>query len=400
MAKKTFAVVGSFATKPNPDKGIRVYEYEPEHAGFTFVGGFHPEINAGQTCYNKEKDIFYIAHEAKGPIGETCGGGKIYSGRFDHETGQFTLIDDKETNATLPCYLRLTASGKYMVVAHHATRNVVTKTKRMADGSYRACVECDDVVVALVRINEDGTYGEICDYCFHEPDRAEDENVSGSDTTEGHGVMIKKIPHLHCCEMSPDGKLFASCDKGLDVIHRYHVDEKCGKIQYLGKTFVEEGVHPRYAKFHPTAPVLYQDCENSLYVHVWKYDSESGELERVQRVPVVFDEELAETFKIESLSDMIVTPDGKHFYISVRGLNMIAVFTVDEDGLLTLVQNIDCHGVNPRGLAMSPDERYLFVMNRDSCNVVTYRREPDGRLSETGKEFACNLPANLQFVEV
>lgn len=208
MAEKIFAVVGSFATKPNLDKGIRVYEYEPEHAGFTFIGGFHPDINAGQTCYNKEKDMFYIAHEAKGPVGETCGGGRIYSGRFDHETGQFMLIDDKETNATLPCYLRLTASGKYVVVAHHGTRNVITRTKLLSDGSYRACAECDDVVLALVRINEDGTYGEICDYCFHEPDRAES------------GIMIKKIPHLHSCEMSPDGKLFVSCDKGLDVVHQ------------------------------------------------------------------------------------------------------------------------------------------------------------------------------------
>ncbi|MBQ7796541.1 MAG: beta-propeller fold lactonase family protein [Lachnospiraceae bacterium] len=258
MSRKIFAVVGSFATKPNPDKGLRVYEYEPEYAGFTFVGGFHPEINAGQTYYNEERDILYIAHEAKGPDGETCGGGRIYSGMIDHETGQITLIDDKETNATLPCYIRMTASGKYAMVAHHGTRNVVTKIKYMEDGSSKAYVECDDVVIALMEIKEDGTIQGVCDYCFHEPDREE------------NGIMISKIPHLHCCEMSPDGNLFISCDKGLDVIHRYHVDEDCGKIQYLGKTFVEEGVHPRYAKFHPMAQVFYQNCENSLYIHVWQ----------------------------------------------------------------------------------------------------------------------------------
>lgn len=387
MTEKIFAVVGSFATKPNPDKGIRVYEYEPEHAGFTLVDAVHPDINAGQTCYNEEKDIFYIVHEAKGPVGEICGGGRIYSGKLDHENGSFTLIDDKETHGTLPCYLTLTASGKYAVVAHHGTRNVITKTKQTPDGSFKAYVECDDVVLALVKIREDGTYGEICDYCFHEAERAED------------GIMISKIPHLHCVVVSPDGKLFLSCDKGLDVIHGYHVDEECGKIRYLGKTFVEEGVHPRYGKFHPTAPVFYQDCENSLYVHVWNYDSETGALTQVQRVPVIFDEEMAKNFTRESLADMIVTPDGKYLYISVRGLNLVAVFTIDGNGLLTLAQNVNCHGANPRGLQISPDGKCLYVMNRDSNNIVKFRRSvEDGMLWETGEELSCNMPANMKFV--
>ena len=126
----------------------------------------------------------------------------------------------------------------------------------------------------------------------------------------------------------------------------------------------------------------------------------SGELERVQRVPVVFDQETAETFTLESAADMVVAQDGRHLYCSVRGLDQIAVFTVDKEGLLTLIQNISCYGKNPRGLSLSPDERYLFVMNRDSNTIVTYQRGADGKLMETGAELLCNMPANMRFLSL
>ncbi len=383
---QVYAIVGCFATKPNPDKGLRVFRYDVENGALTYLYQIRPDLNVGQTLWDEGRQRLYLVHEAKGPGAEVCGGGLVCSACFDHETGRLQVTDEKETHATLPCYLSCTPSGNYIMVAHHGTRNVITKTERMSDGTWRACVVCDEVPVSLMRICEDGTLGELCDVCGHEPIRDSD------------GVMIEKIPHLHSVVCSPDGRLWFACDKGLDAVHRYRVDESRGVIRYLGKMYVDDGVHPRYGKFHPTLPVYYQDCENSLYLYVWNYDSISGAMDLLQKVPLVADEACAAVYKQESAADLIVTPDGRFVYVSIRGLNLLAVLSVGEDGRLSFMQNIPCGGTNPRGLALSPDGRMVLVMNRDSGNIVTFRRTEEGLLEYTGQEIPCNMPANLQFI--
>lgn len=384
MAEKIYAVVGSFAMKSGSEKGIHVFEYEPEHAGFIHLCSSGPEINAGQGTYNKEKDVLYITDESKDGKDEIGGGGRILAARLDRENGSVTWLNEKDTFAPLPSYLCLTRSGKYAAVPHHGTGNVVTKTIRKKDGSYGKFTDGDDGTVALFRIGDDGTYSEMCDVCYHEIER---ENGK-----------IKKIPHLHCFVQSPDGKLFLACDKGLDSIHSYHIDEEQGKIIPLGKIFVENGVHPRYGAFHPTIPVFYNNCENSVYVHAWTYDSETGELEKIQKVPLLFDKEKADAWKAESCADILLSSDGKFLYVSVRGLNVLSVFEVAENGTLNMVQNIDCQGKNPRGLSLSPDERFLFCMNRDSDHIARFKRNEDGTLTAAGCETFCILPGNMIFV--
>lgn len=68
-------------------------------------------------------------------------------------------------------------------------------------------------------------------------------------------------------------------------------------------------------------------------------------------------------------------------------------------GLLSLVQTVFCEGDNPCGLTLSLDERFLFVMNRDTEQIVTFSIAEDGKLSDTGRRMPCPLAANLMFVE-
>ena len=384
MAEKIYGIVGSFAMKPGSQKGIHIFRYEPENAVFTHLGDFCPEINAGQGTYNREKDVVYITHEHKDRENEIGGGGRILAFKLDHETGKPEWISDKETCASLPSYLCLDASGKYVLAPHHSTGSVITRTVKGPDGGYRAVTECDDATVAVFSVNEDGSYGKITDVFREEPEREDGK--------------LKKMSHLHSCVQSPDGNLFLVCDKGLDSIHGYHLNTENGTLEKVSGTFVEEGAHPRYGKFHPTLPVFYQNCEASAFLHVWNYDSRSGELKRIQKIPLLASEEEAAAWTKEGASDLVVTPDGKYLYAAVRGLNVLAAFAIHEDGTLSFLHNISCHGENPRGLALSPDARFLFSLNRDSGCIARFRREEDGSLTDAGAETACILPGNMQFI--
>lgn len=385
MKEPIYAAVGSFAMRPGTKKGVHIFKYCPEDGTLVLIEESRPEINAGQGTYDKKRDVLYITHESKDRDGEQGGGGRILACRINRVDGTVCWIDEMDTLAALPSYVLLEGSGKYLLIPHHATGNVATKTRRRLDGTYEAVTECDDSTLLLVEAKEDGRFGEILDVVYHDPVRERGR--------------IKKIPHLHCIVQSPDGELFLACDKGLDCIHGYRLDRKSRALEYLGQTFVEEGAHPRYGVFHPQVPVFYQNCENSAYLHVWKYDSQDGRLERIQKLPAIEDESAAAAWTKEGASDLAITPNGRYLYASVRGLQLISVFEILEDGSLHILQTVDCQGENPRGLCLSPDGRYLYSINRDSENIARFKRREDGTLEACGIAAACSLPGNMHFLQ-
>lgn len=71
--------------------------------------------------------------------------------------------------------------------------------------------------------------------------------------------------------------------------------------------------------------------------------------------------------------DILVHPDGKWLYVTLCGLNLIVVMKIDENGIPTVIQRIPSGGNLPRGLALSPDGRYLLAGNMVSGDITTFR---------------------------
>jgi len=377
---KIFAQVGTFDVSPDAQKGIHLFEYEPETAKLTRIGDYKPHISAGQSAYNASKDVLYITHENMG-----MDAGAVYSLRLDHTTGQPQWLNECRTYATLPAYICITASEQYAIVPHHSTSSVAVKTVRKEDGSFDQELVSDDSTVVLIPLKENGELGEVCDVVWHRP-------VYG-----GNG-QIQKFSHLHCCVQSPDGKLFLVCDTGLDMIYSYHVDEEKGRLNLLCSTPCEEGSRPRYLLYHPSLPFCYQNSEKSAFINVWKYDGQSGDLNRVQRIGLLETEEASAAMTEMGASDLCMTRDGKFLYAAVRGVNRLASFSVQGDGRLKFLQSIDCGGQNPRGICLSPDERFLFSLNRNSGRINCFSRGADGTLTDTMAPTECTLPCNMQFI--
>lgn len=383
MEKHMWAVAGSFAMRPGTVKGIHVFQYEPESGTLVPNGRYRTEINAGQRAYDEKKRILYVTHEGKDFAGERGTGGRIFAVKVNEENGTVEWLNEQKTLAALPSDICLSKDRKYLLVPHHATGDLATKTVRNQDGDFEVQTIGDDCTLVLFERNEDGTIGKILDVYI------EGQEEDG---------MTKKPSRFHCCVQAPDENLFLVCDKGKDCIHSFRIDEEKGKLVHLNKTFVETDAHPRYGVFHPELPVFYQNCENSAFLHVWKYDAESGKLSRIQKIALLADEKEAEAWKKEGASDFSITADGKYLYAAVRGLNVISSFHIKEDGSLKFMQCISCEGKNPRGIELSPDERYLFAMNRDTDQIIRFAREDDGTLRADGCAAECELPGNLVFL--
>jgi 6-phosphogluconolactonase len=383
--KKMYALVGSWFYRPG-QKGITVYKYNPENGSLELIESGFSDVNACHVSLDPERNIAYFTDTCGDRRGEIGGGGYVIAFRVDPETGKLTMISKKESLAPEPEYICVDNTKRYAMIPHHTDSGHVTRIVKKADGSFTSETLLDDAAVVLFRLNEDGTFGEVCDVSI----------------TRGEGSAVG--PHvysqLHSVVADPTGELFAVCDKGTDKIHTYHLDRKKGKLIPLQATAVETGISPRFSTFHPTIPVYYVNFERKPIVHTYRYDVATGKLDRIGVTSLLLDEKAAEGVHAWDIADILLHPNGKHLYVTVRGIESIAVLDVDDKGMLTLKQNINCGGKWPRCLCFSPDTRFLFTTNTESNNIVKFALGADGTLSATGQQTESRLAACMKILVV
>lgn len=369
---KMFVFAGSWGMKPGP-KGLSIFSYDPETAELEFVKRIHDEINVGNQCFDPKRKILYVTDEASHQRSHGVGG---YVQAFSPDEAEgLAELGGCETLLPKPSYLWLDKSGSYLLAAHHSDRGRVTKLVRNADGSFSSRAVTDDAGLALLLLDSTGVPAEPVDYVL----------TVGKDPFGSH-----PLSHQHCVVADPTGELYLVCDKGQDCIYSFRLDREKGKLALIHTTQVEDGSAPRYAVFHPALPVVYENNEKRPVLNTYRYHVESGEL-------ILLDSIRLEEEGMEKLqaSDLVLHPDGKHLYASVRGANTIVVFEIDEKGLLHRIQTVRCGGENPRGLCVSPDGRFLLCANIESNCITRFMTGEDGRLTAFGEPVQAHMPGNL-----
>jgi 6-phosphogluconolactonase len=95
-------------------------------------------------------------------------------------------------------------------------------------------------------------------------------------------------------------------------------------------------------------------------------------------------------------ADIHVAANGRTLYVSNRGHNSIAVFSVTAAGALALEQTVSTEGDWPRNFAVA--DRWLLVAHQRSNSVVVFGRDPEtGRLTPTRQRIALPSPVCLRF---
>lgn len=201
---------------------------------------------------------------------------------------------------------------------------------------------------------------------------------TGSSVHENQGS-----PHVHYSDLTPDGKYVAVCDLGTDELYTYEVDET-GKINEISRLKVKAGSGPRHLAFHPNGQKAYLFAELSSDIIVLDYDHESGEFTEVQTISTI----------PESHSDfnggaaLRVTKDGRFLYASNRGHDSIAIFEIDADGQLSVLDYVPTEGETPRDFNLDPSEKFLIVAHQDSDNLSLFERDTEnGPLTLLQKDF-------------
>lgn len=401
---KTYLYVGnwSFQAKPSKGKGITIFEYMPETGDLKLIETIRPDVAAGQLYLDAEHKILYSNNECGERRGEIGGGGYLMAFSIDPETGKLTLMNEKESLSPEPSYLCLDKSGKYLVTCHCSDPWHVTKIVKRPDGSYTNEVLFDDTALVMFRINEDGSLGEVCDVAITEGTGGKGENSQVNvDPVSGHIQLVEVISRLHAVLASPSGEMLAVCDKGMDKIYTYKIDRDNGKLVYLNQWVSPEvASFPRYGAFHPTLPVFYANNENYALLNSFHYDETTGTLDRFNKVYLLPADPGMVDGKPVGAQDIMVHPSGKTLYCTLCGLNIIVVCDLDDEGVPTVRQLVNSRGNLPRGLALSPDGRFLLSGNMVSGDITVFEVNSDGTLNDTGKTVEAISPSAMRFITI
>lgn len=399
MLNKRYVYVGNWGFAPAP-KGISIFKYDEDTGELALMETIRPDIAAGQLCMDSDNHILYAVNECGDQRDKIGGGGYVLAFRADPESGRLTQINEQPSILPEPSYLCLDKSKKYVMACHCSDPWHVTKLRTMAGEPPVSEVLFDDTGVVLFPVLADGSVGPACDVMLTggNGDLSADWRKD-VDPVSGHIQLVRVISRLHSVMESPDGNMYVTCDKGMDRVITFRLDRENGKLTQLHSYPMEElACFPRYGVFHPHLPFFYSNNENLAMLHCFSYKSKEGSLRLEQKVRLLFSEVGLVDGKPVGAQDILIHPNGRFMYVSLCGLNMIAVLSVDESGHVELKQNIPSGGILPRGLALSPDGCRLLSGNMVSGDITTFTLDTDGTLIPTGKKYKAVSPSAIRFL--
>ncbi len=294
---------------------------------------------------------------------ETFGGEKteqVASYALSLPDGHLKELNRQTTRGTASCFVEVDRSGKALLVANYSSGSVI---------SYG--------------VQSDGRLSEPVTFVQH----------SGASVNEAR----QKEPHAHCFVISPDSRFAFAADLGIDQVVAYSFDRDSAKLTPARQSFARTmpGAGPRHAIFHPDGRKFYVINELLNSVTFFEYIASDGLLIEKQTIST-----LPADFKGESYcADLKITPNGKYLYGTNRGHDSLAMYSIADDGQLTLLGIEPSRGKGPQNLAITSDGKTLLCANMPGNNVAIFQIREDGRLHLEGTPIEVVSPSCIRILE-
>jgi 6-phosphogluconolactonase len=286
--------------------------------------------------------------------------GSVSAFAIDGKTGALTLLNRQPSEGGGPCYVSLDKAGRHALVANYGGGTVT-----------------------VLPIDAEGRLG---------PATCSIQHTGSSVKKE------QKRPHAHSIDLDPSNRFAVASDLGIDKRLVYRFDEAKGVLLPNAPPDVAlpPGSGPRHFAFHPGGAYAYGNNELDSTVTAYRYDATKGTLEAIQTLSTV----PADFKEHNDTAETQVSADGRFVYVSNRGHDSIAIFSVDEKtGRLTAQGHALTKGKEPRHFAIDPTGAYLLAANQNSDTVVVFRIDAkSGALTPTGAVAEVSRPVCVTFV--
>jgi 6-phosphogluconolactonase len=355
-----FVYIGTYTEKTS--KGIYAYRFKPSTGALTPLGLVAETPNSAFLAATPDGRFLYAVNwNSCGACGsrppKNAPPPTVSAFAVDGKTGKLSFLNKVDPKGDMPTNL----------VVDHTGHTVLS-------------VQYDGGNIVAFPIQPDGRLGE----------------ATYNEKHVGVGVHAVPGPHAHGVLVSPDNQYAFVAQLGLDRIYSYRLDAAKSTLTPLNPPYIQHlpNTGPRHLAMHPSGKWLYSNKEQ--VPEVTAYAVTNGTLKEIQTVSPV----PADYRDRNSTAEIQIDKAGKFVYVSNRGHNSIAVFSVDQmTGKLTPVQWAPT-GNNPRSFSLDQTGGYLFVANQGEDNVAPYRVDPNtGKLTATGEKLQHSTPVTVTFVK-
>ena len=338
----------------------------------------------------------------------------IYIYKFNTETGENSFVSSIKTSN--PSYLAVSANQKYVyAVNENADSTRFTVTGHVAAFSFDKATsklsfinkqESGGKHPCYVSIDKAGKWVIVGNYSSGSlavlPVRSNGSLDSATQVIQHEGSSVnserQEGPHVHATVLNKNNKTLYVPDLGLDKVMLYSFDNRTGKLKEFSTPFVitEAGAGPRHIDVHPNGKYAYLMEEMTGAVSGYKIENDGylSLLQNISGLPRDF------TGTVGS-ADIHVSPDGKFLYCSNRGeSNTIGIFSINQsNGELLWIDHQSTLGKTPRNFNFDPTGNFLLVANQNSDEIVIFKRNKQtGLLTDTGKRIKVSKPVCLKWI--
>jgi 6-phosphogluconolactonase len=334
-AKSASDIMFAGTSPGNDSKGIYVLQFDRNSGKLMELSTVNEKRNPSFLALHPNRKYLYAIYSEG--MSKEDKRGTVMCFSIDPATGFLKKLNEQSTEGRGPAHVSVDPKGRFVYVANYGEGNF-----------------------AIYRIGDDGKL-------LPAQQVVQFEGGSGVDTAR------QMHPYIHSVIPSSDGKFIYASSLGLDKIFIYQVKD-AGDFTPAAHPFASTtpGSGPRHFVIHPNGLFAYSVEEMSSSVASYKRDRNTGALTPLERflpVPGTF---TART----SGADIHFSPDTKFLYVSIRGLNNIAIYSVNsQSGKLTFTGLEDGHGDHPRNFCVDRKGEYVFVENMRSNNIAVFRRD-------------------------
>lgn len=335
-------------------EGIYLYKFDSKK-GTWIPADTVSSSNPSYLTFSPDHSLLYAVNEEADSLDAT-----VSAFSFNKENGKIFFLNKQSSRGGAPCYVSTDPTGNVVFAGNYL------------GGS-----------LAMFPVQNDGSLAEAKTVITHE----------GSSINEKR----QNSPHVHCTILSPDNRILFATDLGTDTVTGYPFNSDSITLTAEPSIIFETdpGAGPRHLTFHSNGKYAYLINELNGTVNSLSYDGESlKELQSISTLPDNYEGKF-------SGADIHISPDGKFLYASNReDLNNIIIYAVNPNtGLLQKVGEQSSGGAHPRNFLIDPTGNYLLVANRNTDNIVVFKRDQQsGLLTPTETEITVSQPVSLQMV--
>jgi len=344
----------------------------------------------------KEKYVAYVSTYTHGD----SHGIKIYD--VDMEKGRF--IQKSEVEITNSSYVTISKSGKYL---YSITDFGVEAYTILKDGNLefinfapingmRGCYISTDYTdsflfvagyhdgkLTILKLNADGSIGEITDEIYH----------------KGLGSLVERNfrPHINCARMTHDNKYLLVADQGMDHVNVYRLDTNTGKVTLADVIRSDLESAPRHVKISKNGKFIYIIHEWKCCIESYSYREENNQpmFEKMQSIPTC----AKERGSLNAASALTFSTDYNYLLATNAGDNTVTVYSVDQEtGWLTESFCLPISGEYPKDAALFPNNKFLVALNHETNDLTFFRvNMENGTMVMNGPSIKVDVPNCIAF---